>query len=200
MWIDSSLIPWSPPAGASWGAVSAAGSVGLTGCRLLKGDPPERNQPFGINQEPPTTADWPGFRHDGFNSGAIAVDGTPLKERPAVTWRQPVTGVEGSSRHPVVADDLVVFPDWDPAPRPNGVENRVLRAFDAASGKEQWKVTFLSPEENRAHLSQPTVTTDLYIVVGVTDRQTGREESALRAYTMNGKLVWETEGVRGDVI
>lgn len=62
---------------------------------------------------PNLVADWPGFRHDGFNSGAIA-GGTPIEETPAVIWHQPVTGIEGSSRHPVVADDLVIFPDWGP--------------------------------------------------------------------------------------
>lgn len=106
-----------------------------------------------------------------------------------------MNGVVGSSRYPVVADDLVIFPDWDPAPSPGRDADRVLRAFDAATGIEQWTVTFDSPPEGRAYLTPPTVTADSHIVVGVIDRQTGREAGALRAYTMEGDLVWETEGI-----
>lgn len=176
------------------GVVGTAGSVGLAGCRLLGADRPPPLAPHGSHDRP-TTADWPAFHHDGVNSGAIARGGIPLEEPPAVAWRQPVNGVVGSSRYPVVADELVIFPDWDPAPSTSRDADRVLRAFDAATGIEQWTVTFDSPPEGRAYLTPPTVTADSHIVVGVIDRQTGREAGALRAYTMEGDLVWETEGV-----
>lgn len=154
------------------GLVAAAGSVGLAGWALTRDKRPL--DPFSETVDS-RTDNCPTFQYDSVNSGSIP-DEAPLDEPPTLAWRQPLDKVGGFllGGYPVVHDDLVIYPDA-----------KALRAFDAATGMEQWRIP--------GNGSSPTVTADPYIVVSVfTEQSDGPTTYTLHAYTTEGDFVWET--------
>jgi outer membrane protein assembly factor BamB len=78
---------------------------------------------------PAADADWPAFRNDARKTGAQG--GTDYQVYKDVWWSTRIPGNTTVEASPVVAGGIVLIGGWD----------KVIRAYDAASGKERWNYT-----------------------------------------------------------